>query len=86
VFLDALADGLNDYTTSAQGDIGSHVRVQALKAVRSLWEELDREDANEWMVQSLERLFYSILRLSAEKLDRVRPEAQAALALTMEKR
>ncbi|KAM0431851.1 hypothetical protein ACHAPT_005103 [Fusarium lateritium] len=80
VFLDLIAEGLNDYTTNARGDVGSHVRVQALKAVRALWSNLD---GDEWAGDSVRALFFSTLRLSAEKLDRVRPEAQAAIALVL---
>ncbi|KAG6313649.1 hypothetical protein E4U22_000747 [Claviceps purpurea] len=79
-FLALLADGLNDYTTNARGDVGSHVRVQALRAVRSLWEK----GAGEVMGESLRRLFPCTLRLSVEKLDRVRAEGQAVLGLMME--
>jgi hypothetical protein len=79
--LPLLNDGLNDYTTNARGDIGSHVRVQALRVVQSLWagDSLDTVRSPE----TLSILFGNVLRLAAEKLDRVRPEAQAALALTM---
>jgi len=82
VFLDLIHDGLNDYTTTARGDVGSHVRVQALRAVRVLWKRLPgADDADEDLDASVKRLAYSVLRLSAEKLDRVRAEAQLALAL-----
>lgn len=87
-FLDLLRDGLNDYTTNARGDMGSHVRVQALRAVRVLWENLGDSTSGqeEWVEASVKALLYSTLRLSAEKLDRVRPEAQAAVALTLQER
>ncbi|KAI6759479.1 hypothetical protein HG530_010159 [Fusarium avenaceum] len=84
-FLQLIAEALNDYTTNARGDIGSHVRVHALKAVRELWNKLDEVLAQgEWAEASVRALFFSALRLSAEKLDRVRPEAQAAVALILE--
>lgn len=83
-FLDLLHDGLNDYTTTARGDVGSHVRVQALRAVRVLWESLPHRKAEDvQLLASVQRLIYSVLRLSAEKLDRVRPEAQVVLALCL---
>ncbi|KAI5463469.1 tubulin folding cofactor D C terminal-domain-containing protein [Mariannaea sp. PMI_226] len=83
-FLSLITDGLNDYTTNARGDVGSHVRVQALRAVRALWNDLNEADTkSEWLVSSVRTLFLSTLRLSAEKLDRVRPEAQAAVALIL---
>ncbi|KAM0340499.1 hypothetical protein ACHAPU_010487 [Fusarium lateritium] len=84
-FLKLIAEGLNDYTTNARGDIGSHVRVHALRAVRELWNKLDQVLAQgEWAEASVRALFFSALRLSAEKLDRVRAEAQAAVALILE--
>ncbi|KAH6895618.1 tubulin folding cofactor D C terminal-domain-containing protein [Thelonectria olida] len=83
-FLGLIADGLNDYTTNARGDVGSHVRVQALRAVRTLWNKLsEMVTKDEWVEASVRALFFSTLRLSAEKLDRVRPEAQAAVALAL---
>lgn len=58
--------------------MGSHVRVQALRAVCFLW-----QDAACLSKESIETLLHSVLRLSAEKLDRIRPEAQSALALLL---
>ncbi|KAK1640963.1 beta-tubulin cofactor d [Colletotrichum phormii] len=89
VFLDLLAEGLNDYTTNARGDVGSHVRLEALKATKSLWTmalSVDRERTNkmDWLPEAVSKLFLRILRLAAEKLDRVRTEAHAVLALTVE--
>ncbi|QPG94942.1 hypothetical protein C2857_007374 [Epichloe festucae Fl1] len=86
LFLALLADGLNDYTTNARGDVGSHVRVQALRAVRSLWGNggICSSSSNpDLLGDSLRKLFPCTLRLSVEKLDRVRAEAQAVLALMM---
>ncbi|RYP54876.1 hypothetical protein DL768_000440 [Monosporascus sp. mg162] len=57
-FLAIISDGLDDYTTNARGDIGSHVRLAAIKTVKTIW--------------------------SAEKLDKVRVEAQSALALVLQ--
>lgn len=84
-FLTLIVEGLNDYTTTARGDVGSQVRVQALKAVQGLWEGVrDGHAGEEWVAQSVQKLFCRVLRLSAEKLDRVRPEAQAALTLILQ--
>ncbi|CAI6090006.1 unnamed protein product [Clonostachys chloroleuca] len=86
VFLDILSDGLDDYTTTARGDIGSHVRVEALRAVGSLWRRIrDGPSRPIWAGPSIRALFYGTLRLAAEKFDRVRPEAQVALSLVLEK-
>jgi hypothetical protein len=82
VFLDMVRDGLNDYTTNARGDVGSHVRVEALRAVKAVWSSMSSDGAI--VQEAVGKLIYGTLRLSAEKLDRVRPEAQAALALLME--
>lgn len=86
-FLGLVEDGLNDYTSNARGDVGSQVRVQALKAVQVLWEDLDQASSQDtWLHKSISQLFYRVLRLATEKLDRVRPEAQTALALVMQER
>jgi hypothetical protein len=81
VFLELVAEGLDDYTTTAQGDVGSHVRFQAIRATKSLWETLGEDSAGK--LQLVKGLFLRILRLAAEKLDRVRAEAQAALAVVL---
>ncbi|KAI1113142.1 tubulin folding cofactor D C terminal-domain-containing protein [Nemania sp. NC0429] len=73
-FLDLISEGLNDYTTNARGDIGSLVRLEAIKATKTLWQA--RGGDHELVV----RLFPQILRLAAEKLDRVRAEAKSTLA------
>ncbi|KAK4125491.1 hypothetical protein N657DRAFT_631786 [Parathielavia appendiculata] len=81
VFFDLVAQGLDDYTTTAQGDVGSHVRLQAIRATKSLWEMLDEDPGTK--VPLVGGLFLRILRLAAEKLDRVRAAAQAALAVVL---
>lgn len=94
VFLGLVAEGLDDYTTNAQGDVGSHVRVQAIRATKSLWERRLLDDSSSLVAAASEvpppplvsELFLRILRLAAEKLDRVRSEAQAALALALKSR
>ena len=81
VFVELLSNGLNDYTTTARGDVGSHVRVQALRAVQGLWESSETGGATSgWERDSAASLFYNTLRLASEKLDRIRPKAQAAIA------
>lgn len=76
-FLNIISDGLDDYTTNARGDIGSHVRLEAIKATKTLWEAKGDDK------QVVSTLFPHILRLAAEKLDRVRVEAQSTLALLL---
>ncbi|KAI1105810.1 tubulin folding cofactor D C terminal-domain-containing protein [Jackrogersella minutella] len=77
-FLTIVSGGLDDYTTTARGDIGSHVRLEAIKATSTLW---DAKKGNEQVISAL---FPRILRLAAEKLDRVRTEAQSVLALLLD--
>jgi len=84
-FLDLIADGLDDYTTNARGDVGSLVRLQAIRVTKSLWETMEQMSQDD-KLRVASHLFLRILRLAAEKLDRVRVEAQAALALTLDPR
>ncbi|KAI1651348.1 tubulin folding cofactor D C terminal-domain-containing protein [Daldinia loculata] len=79
-FLTIISEGLDDYTTNARGDVGSHVRLEAIKATKTLW-DAKRDDE-----QVISTLFPRILRLAAEKLDRVRTEAQSALTLLLHPR
>lgn len=79
-----ISDGLGDYTTNARGDVGSHVRLQAIKATKYLWTSLEQpglEDPDAG--KAVSNLLLPILRLAAEKLDRVRVEAQTTLALAL---
>ncbi|KAM0530761.1 hypothetical protein ACHAPS_000404 [Verticillium nonalfalfae] len=85
-FLDLLAQGLNDYTTTARGDVGSHVRLGALRATRCIWRSLQSGGSTrqqECLRAAVSKLYLNVLRLAAEKLDRVRTEAQAVLSLTL---
>lgn len=80
-----VSEGLNDYTTNARGDVGSHVRLQAIRATRYLWESAEWQDLEaSGFTRTVSRLFLPILRLAAEKLDRVRVEAQATLSLALQ--
>ncbi|KFZ06565.1 hypothetical protein V501_07291 [Pseudogymnoascus sp. VKM F-4519 (FW-2642)] len=94
-FIPLIAEGLDDYTTDARGDIGSLARIEALKATSKAFATIPRDgqsgavvgDGNEdWFAD--EELFGSLysrtLRLAAEKLDKVRGEAQTALAILIQ--
>ncbi|KAI5868583.1 tubulin folding cofactor D C terminal-domain-containing protein [Durotheca rogersii] len=76
-FVGIISEGLDDYTTNARGDVGSHVRLEAIKATKTLWAA---KGLNENIVSDL---FPRVLRLAAEKLDRVRIEAQSTLAMLL---
>jgi len=67
----ALHTGLNDYTIDERGDVGSLVRLQALTCVDRLLSKghLPEDSENLGILQA------DILRLSLEKLDRVRARA-----------
>lgn len=85
--LGLVEEGLDDYTTNARGDVGSLVRLQAIRATKSLWQTLqDHSKEEELLSKDVSRLFPRILRLAAEKLDRVRVDAQATLALALNSR
>jgi hypothetical protein len=94
-FIPLIAEGLDDYTTDARGDIGSLARIEALKATSKAFATIPcdaqsgavvRDGNEEWFAD--EDLFGSLysrtLRLAAEKLDKVRGEAQTALAILIQ--
>lgn len=84
LLLRLILEGLEDYTTTARGDVGSHVRLQAIKATKHLWSLLARSDAESSASRTVASgLLLPMLRLAAEKLDRVRVEAQSTLALAL---
>jgi len=66
----ALHVALNDYTVTERGDIGSLVRLEALSTTGTAWStKLLRGSSSE------EQLRADVLRLSLEKLDKVRTRA-----------
>ncbi len=77
-YLGIVSSGLDDYTTNARGDIGSHVRLAAIKATKTIW------GSHIYDEEIVSTLFPRILRLAAEKLDKVRVEAQSALAIVLQ--
>lgn len=74
---DALHVALNDHTVTERGDVGSLVRLEALNAIRTVGEAgLFRDQATESDYQ----IYADVLRLSLEKLDKVRARAAAIIA------
>ncbi|KAJ4379742.1 hypothetical protein N0V86_004924 [Didymella sp. IMI 355093] len=72
----ALHIALNDYTVTERGDVGSLVRLEALNSVRTAAE------ANLFHDQAAESdllIYANVLRLSLEKLDKVRARAAAII-------
>lgn len=84
-FLGLLMEGLNDYTATSRGDIGAYLRGGSLKATRTMWQSIAHATPSdhEWLQRTVSALFLSVLRLAAEKLDRVRNEAHKTLALLL---
>lgn len=85
-FVPMIAQGLDNYITTVRGDIGSHVRLAAIKATKTIWkftlaQSIPREDCGDVLT-----LYSKLLRLAAEKLDRVRIEAQATVSLVLANR
>jgi len=74
--ISALDAGLNDYTITERGDVGSLVRTQAIQCVQSMWEpgQPQLEPA------SMRLLEGNVIRLALEKMDRVRTQAARCLA------
>ncbi|KAG9202936.1 hypothetical protein G6514_003717 [Epicoccum nigrum] len=73
----ALHIALNDYTVTERGDVGSLVRLEALNTVRTAGE------AKLFCGETTEvddRIYADLLRLSLEKLDKVRVRAAAIIA------
>ena len=73
----ALHIALNDYTITERGDVGSLVRLEALETVRLGWLSgaLATNDT-----EPSQQLYANVLRLSLEKLDKVRSRAARVLA------
>lgn len=73
--LSALDAGLNDYTITERGDVGSLVRTQAIQCVQSIWKptQTQMESASHHLLEG------NIIRLALEKMDRVRLQAAKCL-------
>lgn len=70
----ALCTGLNDYTVTDRGDVGSLVRLEALTTTGTAWRTgLLKGSPHE------EEIHAHVLRLSLEKLDKIRSRAAQVL-------
>lgn len=70
--IDTIVGGLDDYAVDLRGDVGSWVRSESITSLLSLWPQVP--DELRWMI------FSKLVRLSVEKLDRLRLQAGEALA------
>lgn len=77
-FISLISEGLNDYTTTTRGDIGSKVRIAASKAAGSFI-TITTPDP----ISGEPKPFALLVRAAAEKLDKVRAEGQKALLLVL---
>ncbi|KAM0136189.1 hypothetical protein ACHAO1_004666 [Botrytis cinerea] len=78
-FWDIISHGLDDYHTDpAQGDIGSRVRLEAIKGAAAIFLSTDLRTSSTNM-EVFSTIFGKLLRLCTEKLDKVRTEAKKAL-------
>jgi hypothetical protein len=73
----ALHIALNDYTVTERGDVGSLVRLEALNTVRTAWVSGFLQDQN---MESDRQIYADVLRLSLEKLDKMRARAAAVIS------
>ena len=74
--LSTYIQALNDYTITERGDVGSLVRIEALRAMRKFWSlAIVFEDAE----KLARRCYLSVLTLALGKLDKVRIEAALTL-------
>ncbi|POS86627.1 hypothetical protein EPUL_002991 [Erysiphe pulchra] len=81
-YSDLIKTGLDDYTTTYQGDVGSLVRIESIKAVAIICEQIfaqDKRHVEKEKSEIFEQLVPRLLRLAAERLDRVRTEAKKSL-------
>lgn len=76
--ISVVEEGLDDFTTNAQGDVGSKVRIEAAKVVRAIWTSAMTLDKKS---EIRNRLCGKVLRTASEKLDKVRREGQRCLLL-----
>ncbi|TQS38409.1 hypothetical protein Golomagni_01085 [Golovinomyces magnicellulatus] len=85
-YIDLIKSGLDDYTTTHQGDVGSLVRIESIKTAAFLWSQNfgpDHGYTEKEVSHVFDELVPRILRLASEKLDRVRIEAKIALLIFM---
>jgi len=72
----ALHIALNDYTITERGDVGSLVRLEAVNTVRLAWTSGLLTTTHD---EPDDKIYADILRLSLEKLDKMRVKATQAL-------
>ncbi|KAF1816832.1 hypothetical protein P152DRAFT_426157 [Eremomyces bilateralis CBS 781.70] len=79
---ETLLKSFNDYTVTSQGDVGSLVRLEALPIFASIWSsDIALGTHSESEEGNMEiQLYASLLRLSLEKLDKLRSRARTLVS------
>jgi hypothetical protein len=77
----ALHIALNDYTITERGDVGALVRLEALNTVRLAWTSGLLTTKHEVCGHEI---YADVLRLSLEKLDKMRVKASQVLQITVD--
>ena len=75
--LEVLQEALSDFTVSERGDVGSLVRVEAIRAIQDLWRNSTCRSILE--LPLARDCYLLVLTLAVGKLDKVRMEAVNAL-------
>lgn len=70
-----ICEFLDDYTTDRRGDIGSSIRLEALHGVQYILRSISQAEFPPYVYELMQR----VIRLSAEKMDKVRLEAWGCL-------
>ncbi|KAI8799511.1 tubulin folding cofactor D C terminal-domain-containing protein [Cladochytrium replicatum] len=79
LILEALFEGLRDYSTDSRGDVGSWVREASIRTLARLVKALAKDAVGYITPQLMTRLVGELLQQSAEKIDRVRETAGTIL-------
>lgn len=85
LFMPMTLSGLKNYTTTERGDVGSVVRIEAVKAAAVIFGSLEESISKEISFAEFEMtqqwaLIAFVLRVAAEKLDKVRIAAKPAIS------
>ncbi|VDB94021.1 Bgt-170 [Blumeria graminis f. sp. tritici] len=83
-YIDLIKAGLDDYTITSQGDVGSLLRIESIRTAATIWnEDFIRQDmhSSKQIEDMFDSLMPRILRLASSKLDRLRLEAKKTLLL-----
>ena len=75
---------LSDYTSDQRGDVGSWLRLAALKSLETLLPLLLAKQSNLLSQNWFDRVTTAVLKQTIERLDNVREEAGSLICLLLE--